>query len=234
MEILLTLSLLFLAYVLGSIPSGLIIVKVFSGKDIRQVESGRTGGTNAMRAAGYHAGLMTGALDMLKAALSVWLAQALFPASPWVHVFAGLAAILGHNYSIFLVERTSGGSFRLRGGAGGAPTVGAAFAFWPWSLFFVLPLSALVFYFVGYASLTTLTAPLIITLVFAYRAWIGASPWAYAAYGLLAELILLWALRPNIRRLLDGTERLVGYRARKKKQEADLDYSSSSSSSKKI
>jgi glycerol-3-phosphate acyltransferase PlsY len=216
MATLLTLFLLFLAYVLGSVPSGLIIVKVFSGKDLRQVESGRTGGTNAMRAAGYYAGILTGALDMLKAAVAVWLAQALFPANPWVHVFAGLAAILGHNYSIFLVERNPGGSLRLRGGAGGAPTVGAAFAFWPWSLLLVLPLSALVFYFVGYASVTTLTAPLIITLIFAYRAWTGASPWAYAAYGLLAELILLWALRPNIRRLFDGTERLVGYRARKK------------------
>ena len=216
MNILLTVFLLFLSYVLGSIPSGLIIVKLFSGKDIRDVESGRTGGTNAMRAAGYYAGVMTAILDMLKAAVAVWLAQALFPANPWIHVFAGLAAILGHNYSVFLAERKPDRSIRLRGGAGGAPTVGAAFAFWPWSLLFVLPLSALIFYFVGYASLTTLTAPLIITLVFAYRAWIGASPWAYAAYGLLAELILIWALRPNIRRLLDGTERRVGYRARKK------------------
>lgn len=219
MHILSILFLLFLSYVLGSIPSGLIIVKLFSGKDIRQVESGRTGGTNAMRAAGYYAGVMTGTLDLLKAAFAVWLAQALFPVNPWIHVFAGLLAILGHNYSIFMMERTPGRRVRLRGGAGGAPTVGAAFAFWPWSLLFVLPVSALVFFFIGYASLTTLTAPLIITLVFAYRAWIGASPWAYAVYGLLAELILLWALRPNIRRLLDGTERRVGYRARKKQSD---------------
>jgi glycerol-3-phosphate acyltransferase PlsY len=226
MEILLTVFLLFLSYVLGSIPSGLIIVKLFSGKDIRDVESGRTGGTNAMRAAGYYAGLMTGTLDMLKAAVAVWLAQALFPANPWIHVFAGLFAILGHNYSIFMIERTPGQRIRLRGGAGGAPTVGAAFGFWPWSLLFVLPVSGLVFYFIGYASLTTLTAPLIITLLFAYRAWIGASPWAYAAYGLLAELLLIWALRPNIRRLLNGNERLVGYRARKQKPGPSSDYSS--------
>ncbi|HLE15721.1 MAG TPA: glycerol-3-phosphate acyltransferase [Anaerolineales bacterium] len=233
MDVLQILFLIFLAYLLGSIPSGLIIVMLFSGKDIRRVESGRTGGTNAMRAAGYYAGVLTGILDLLKAAVAVWLAQALFPVNPWIHVFAALAAILGHNYSIFLLERGVEGRARFRGGAGGAPTVGAAFAMWPWSLLFVLPLSSLVFYFVGYASLTTISAPLIITLVFAYRAWIGASPWAYAAYGVLAEIILLWALRPNIRRLLNGTERLVGYRARKKKPESPADYSSSSSSSSK-
>jgi glycerol-3-phosphate acyltransferase PlsY len=208
--------LLFLAYVIGSIPSGLIVVKLFSGKDIRHVESGRTGGTNAMRAAGYYAGVLTAVLDLLKASAAVWLAMALFPANPWMHVFAALAAILGHNYSIFMMERGPGRRLKLRGGAGGAPTVGGAFALWPWSLVFILPLSLLVFYFVGYASVTTISVPLIITLVFAYRAWIGASPWAYAAYGILAELLLLWALRPNIRRLFNGTERLVGYRARKK------------------
>jgi glycerol-3-phosphate acyltransferase PlsY len=72
-DILLTLFLIFIAYVLGSIPSGLILVKLFSGKDIRQVESGRTGGTSAMRAPAIMPGILTGTLDMLKSSAAVWL-----------------------------------------------------------------------------------------------------------------------------------------------------------------
>ena len=54
-------------------------------------------------------------------------------------------------------------------------------------------------------------------VVFAYRGFIGASPWQYAVYGILAEIILIIALRPNIVRLFNGTERLVGWRAKRKK-----------------
>jgi len=60
---------------------------LISGKDIRAVESGRTGGTNAMRAAGFWAGIATALLDLLKATLAVWISRELLPALPWVHVF---------------------------------------------------------------------------------------------------------------------------------------------------
>jgi len=63
---------------------------------------------------------------------------------------------------------------------------------------------------------TTLSVGVISTLIFAYRAWIGVSPWQYALYGLIAEVILIWGLRPNIRRLISGNERLVGLRARRR------------------
>jgi glycerol-3-phosphate acyltransferase PlsY len=216
MQILVFLGVILLAYLLGSTPTGLIIVKLTTGKDIRAVESGRTGGTNVMRAAGFWAGLGTAILDMLKSAVAVWLAQAILPENPWAHVVAGTAAILGHNYSIFLAERDPRGRLRLRGGAGGAPAVGGAMGLWPPSILIVVPVGAIIFYFVGYASFTTLSVGVIITLIFAYRAWMGASPWEYVLYGALAEILLIWALRPNIRRLVSGTERLVGFRARKK------------------
>jgi glycerol-3-phosphate acyltransferase PlsY len=63
-----------------------------------------------------------------------------------------------------------------------------------------------------------MSVPLVAILVFAYRAWIGASPWQYILYGIGAEIILVIALRPNIKRLLNGTERLVGWRARRKQK----------------
>ncbi len=222
MSILLTIPVILLSYLLGSIPFGLLVVRLSTGKDLRNVESGRTGGTNAMRAAGWWAGIATAILDVLKSTATVWIVRAVFPlvglkVNPWVEILAPLAAILGHNYSIFLIEREANGRIRLRGGAGGAPTVGGALGLWPPSLFFILPISIPIFYFIGYASVTTMSLALIATLVFIYRAWIGASPWQYAVFGLVSEVMLVFALVPNIRRLINGTERLVGWRARHNK-----------------
>ncbi len=169
-----------------------------------------------MRAAGIWAGLGTAILDILKGAAVVWLARVLVPWNSWVHILAPLGAIVGHNYSAFLLGRDKHGHLRFSGGAGGAPTVGGAFGLWPASLLIIIPVGWLTFYFVGYASVTTMSVALITALIFAYRAWIGTSPWQYILYGILAELLLIWALRPNIKRLLNGNERLVGYRARKK------------------
>jgi len=83
MQLLIDIGLILLGYLLGSIPTGLIIVKLKTGKDIRTVESGRTGGTNALRAAGFWAGLATALLDVFKAVVAVWLAQWLSPAINW-------------------------------------------------------------------------------------------------------------------------------------------------------
>lgn len=201
------------AYLLGSIPFGLLIVRWRTGKDLRVVESGRTGGTNAMRAAGVSAGLLTAVLDILKGAVSVWLARAV-GAGDWICALAPVAAILGHNYSIFLVERRNG-RLHLRGGAGGAPSVGGAFGLWAPSLLIIIPLGALVWFGIGYASVTTMSVALIATIIFAVRALLGLGPWQYVIFGLIAEFLLVWALRPNIKRLRNGTERLHGWRARK-------------------
>lgn len=232
---------LILAYLLGSIPFGLLIVKIFTGRDIRAVASGRTGGTNAMRAAGPIAGVATAVLDCLKGAGAVWLASAIVPGTIWLKVFAPLMAVLGHNYSIFLTERDERGRLRLRGGAGGAPTVGGAAGIWLPSLLILLPLGAVLVFVVGYASVATMSVGVITAIIFAIRAQVLGEPWQYVAYGLLVEVLLLWALRPNIKRLIEGKERLVGLRARRKKPKSQppvqdssntgTNYSSSSSSS---
>ena len=208
---------LVICYLIGSIPSGLIVVKIANGKDIRNIESGRTGGTNALRAAGVIAGLATAGLDVLKGISSGWIAGWLLPGNVWLQIFSALFVILGHNYSAFLPERNEQGRFRLRGGAGGASALGGAIALWPMSCVIILPISVVIFLVVGYASVTTMSVALIATILFAYRAFIGVSPWVYVLYGVLAEALLVWALRPNIQRLVDGTERLVGLRANHKK-----------------
>lgn len=217
MSILLLISVLFLAYIIGSLPIGLLIVKIISGQDIREIQSGRTGGTNVMRAAGFWAGLATAALDIIKGASGVWIAQALVPGNHWLEVLAPIVSIIGHNYSVFLIERGEDGRLHLRGGAGGAPAAGGAMGLWPFTLLISVPVGAILLFGVGYASLATMSIPIVAIIIFAIRAGMGLSPWIYILYGVLAEILLLWALRPNIKRLLNGTERLVGWRAKHQK-----------------
>ena len=212
MQILMDIGIVLLAYVFGSIPFGLLIVKLKTGKDIREIESGRTGGTNAMRAAGFWAGLFTALMDILKGAVSVWVARAVSPGDYWLHVIAPIAAIIGHNYSIFLPERDENGKFvRLRGGAGGAPAVGGALGIWPPSFLIIFTLGALTFFSLGIASVTTMAVALFAIIIFAIRAAQGLMPWIYVLYGVFAEILLIWALRPNIQKLLAGQERVVKY-----------------------
>ena len=212
MQIVFDIGIILLAYIFGSIPFGLLIVKLKTGKDIRQVESGRTGGTNAMRAAGFWAGFGTAMLDILKGAVGVWVARWLTPDQTWVHVLAPIAAILGHNYSVFLIERDENGKIvRFRGGAGGAPSVGGAMGLWPGSILIILPLGMLTFFSIGIASITTMAVALFAIIVFAVRASQGLLPWAYVWYGVGAELLLIWALRPNLKKLFEGNERVVKY-----------------------
>lgn len=212
------LGLIFVSYFIGTIPFGYIVVKIKTGQDVRRIQSGRTGGTNAMRAAGFWAGFITALLDIAKGASSVWIARTVFPDNPWMHILAPLCVIIGHNYSIILAERDEQGRLRLGGGAGGAPCVGGSVGLW-WPMLFILPpLGFIILFGIGYASVTTMSMALLSTVIFAYRAYLGLSPWPYAVYGLVAFALLAWALRPNIRRLLSGTERVVGWRAKRLQQ----------------
>jgi glycerol-3-phosphate acyltransferase PlsY len=211
MQLLIGTGVVILGYILGSIPFGLLIVKMKTGKDIRTVESGRTGGTNAVRAAGLGAGLLTAFFDVLKGAVSVWVAQTLLPENPLIHILAPLAAILGHNYSLFLIRRDEDGRLRFHGGAGGAPALGGAMGLWLPIFPIVLAAGALIWFTIGIASLTTMAIGLVVTIVFAIYSAQGLLEPVNILYGVIAELFLIWALRPNIKKLLSGNERVVKF-----------------------
>jgi acyl phosphate:glycerol-3-phosphate acyltransferase len=162
MMILSSIVVILLAYFIGSIPFGVIIVKLSTGKDIRKVESGRTGGTNAMRAAGLWAGLATAILDVFKGIIAVLISHIIIPGNHvWLEVLAPFFSIIGHNYSVFLIERNENGWLRFRGGAGGATCLGGSIGLWFPSLIIIMPLSGLIYYFVGYASVTTMSIALL-------------------------------------------------------------------------
>jgi glycerol-3-phosphate acyltransferase PlsY len=205
------------AYILGSIPFGLVIVKLINGLDVRKIASGRTGGTNAMRAAGLLAGFLTAILDVIKGVAAPWLAKKVLPSYPWAAAIAGLLTILGHNYSIFLIERTEEGKIFLRGGAGGATTLGTSIGLWSKSWIIILPIATIVYVVIGYASVATISIALSSMLIFIYRAINGYGPWDNILLGAGALAMVLWALQPNINRLLNGNERVVGLRALIKK-----------------
>jgi glycerol-3-phosphate acyltransferase PlsY len=187
------------SYLLGSIPVGILIVRWFRGIDVRQVGSGRTGGTNVLRAAGWKAAVFTGLGDASKATLAVLVAR-------WLHgpslllALAGAAAVVGHNYSLFL---------GFRGGAGTGASIGGALALWPVSGLITVPTLLGVGMATGRASLGSITITLLLPLVFAVRAILGHGPWAYVVHGLATSAVTLWALRPNIKRLLEGNEHRV-------------------------
>ncbi len=225
MQLLLGVGAVLLGYILGSIPFGLLIVKVKTGKDIREVESGRTGGTNAARAAGLGAGLLTALTDILKGAVAVWIVKAFAPTNELLHILAPIGAILGHNYSLFLIERDENGKLKFSGGAGGAPALGGAVGLWLPMFPIAFGLGALIWFSIGIASLTTMAIGLVLIIIFALQASQGHLPSIYIWYGVVAELLLIWALRPNIKKLMTGNERVIGLslngwlRARKEAKE---------------
>lgn len=205
-------------YLVGAIPFGYLVVKWLKGNDIRTVGSGRTGGTNAVRAAGPVAGLLTGAGDIAKGVIAVWgagwLAAQLDLRMPEIaQALAGVMAVIGHNHSVFL---------SWGGGVGTGPNVGVAAGFWFPALVILAPLVPVLLVATGYASVTSLAIAALVPVLFAVRALVVKAPWEYAAYGVLAGTVVVWALRPNIARLKAGTERLVGPRAKaatKRKQQ---------------
>ncbi len=189
------------AYVVGSFPSGYVFARLW-GRDIRQEGSGRTGMSNVLRSVGVVPALLTIISDTTKGMIAVAIATVVV-GSPAAQALAGLAAVVGHDYSLF-----------LKGGGRGVATSLAAlasFALAPaavvWGAFLVVLLIS------EYASLASLSSALVMPL--ALGAWIvfdHGSPW-YIIYGIGACALIFFLHRDNIDRLRSGRERKVGDKA---------------------
>lgn len=191
-----------LAYLLGSFPAGFLLGRLW-GVNVLEWGSGRTGGTNVLRSAGVLPALITGAIDVGKGALAVWLAGQIAPETHQAitQILAGVAVILGHNYSIFL---------GFRGGAGVGTSLGAlSMIYWPAAVA-LLVLLLLIVAVTRYASLGSLIVTTLMPVILLALAVTGTLPLAYICYGLLAWVIIVYEHRPNIRRLIQGTERRIG------------------------
>jgi len=189
------------AYLLGSIPFGLLLVRLTTGKDVRKIGSGRIGGTNVLRAAGTLVALLAVLGDFGKGLAAVWLAR-VFVGVPIIEALAGLLAVIGHNYSVFI---------GFKGGAGTMTTIGGAVALWPWNGPIMIVVGIAIVAVTRYASVGSITLALLLPSTCALRAWLVGAPWAYLIHGLGTAALTLWALRPNIQRLRDGRERKMSF-----------------------
>lgn len=192
-----TIAFLVGAYLVGSIPFGVIVGRTFFGVDPRNVGSGNIGAANALRALGKTGAALVLAGDAVKGIVPTLVAHYTFGDRPAIIAAAGLATVIGHNWSIFL---------RFGGGKGVATGLGvlvvlslpAAGIFGGvWTICLVLT---------RYASLSSMIANAAVPLaLLSLRA-----PLAYVIYGVIAFVLVIWRHEQNIRRLLAGTEPRAG------------------------
>ena len=209
-------------YLLGSIPVGVWVCRIY-GVDIRTVGSGRTGSTNAWRAAGLKAAIPTLLGDALKGAVAIWVVSLLFrqffpePAAMTVaeaitrtttlhlaEAVAGGFAIVGHIWSIFM---------NFKGGAGGITGAATTMVLYPPVGGMVWIIGIFLFWWTRIASVATFAIGL---STFAIFLMLTMSPlvdwqifWPYVVYGVISLAAVLLALRPNREKLREGKERVV-------------------------
>jgi glycerol-3-phosphate acyltransferase PlsY len=199
------LAVIAIGYLLGSFPSGYVVGRL-RGIDVRQWGSGSLGGTNVLRSAGPWAAILAVLGDVAKGVLAISVARALV-GSPSAEVLAGLAVILGHDFTIFL---------NFSGGRGVATTLGALGALYlPASLILAL-LGLAVIAVSRYASLASLTIAAVMPFVMLYLVLFADKPVWYLVYGLAAGILIVVLHKGNIQRLLAGTERKIGEKGERK------------------
>ncbi len=205
------------SYLLGSIPFGLIISRRQARVDVRQVGSGKTGMTNVLRAAGKKAAAMVLILDLLKGAAAVTFAAYVFQleflvmggsAVLWLgrsaQTLAGLAAIAGHIWPIFL---------KFKGGRGVATFFGGLAALYPPAAIFGGEVLFIGAGLTKYMSLGSIAGAVGTYAILATLTITQGFPIEYLVYGLIGIIVIFVMHRDNIARLLSGRERKLGEKA---------------------
>jgi len=186
------------AYLLGSIPFGLLLTRLFGGGDVRKSGSGNIGATNVARVAGTLPGILTLLFDVAKGAAAVWLAGRVSNESATWMMIAALATLLGHCFPIWL---------KFRGGKGVATAAGAFLVLCPAALLGSVILFLLVVFFWRYVSLASISAaasmPLLIYILWAPQ---HAPPQIVTFGALAAAGIIIYKHDGNIQRLVQGEE----------------------------
>ena len=191
---------LLLGYLLGSLPSGFLAGKWCKGIDLRTIGSGSTGATNVLRNVGKGPALVVFLVDVAKGAAAVLIASALTqnnPLNDWIQVLAGLAALAGHIWPVWL---------GFKGGKAVATGLGLFLGLaWPVGLA-CFGMFMAVFSLSRIVSLASVVAALSLPLLMAA----GSGSNANLVVSLVAMLLVLWRHRSNIQRLINGTEPKVG------------------------
>jgi acyl phosphate:glycerol-3-phosphate acyltransferase len=187
------------AYLIGSVPFALLLARRWGAADLRRIGSGNLGAANVLRASGVKAGVLVAVLDITKGAVSVMLAQR-FTDHAAVPAAAGLAAIVGHIYPVWL---------RFRGGKGVATACGVFSVLTPFAIPPVLGIFVVAVWLTKYISLGSMLASVALPPI----AYATGSPAPAVAAALVASAIIVFRHRSNVVRLRTGTERRIGARA---------------------
>ncbi len=190
-----TAMILILSYFLGAIPNGLIFGKLIWKKDLRKFGSGNIGATNAWRTIGKSAGLLIFALDFLKGALAVVLAQHFIGTSAAM-ILAGLCAIIGHTFTIFL---------KFHGGKGVATGLGVIAMLMPKVTVIVFSVWLVIVCITRYVSLGSVVAAALVPIL----AFVFNDPKEFVLLGIVAAIFIIFRHKQNILRLMNGTENKV-------------------------
>ena len=193
----LTLLVVAVAYLVGSLPFSFLVARAFGVKDVRRVGSGNVGATNVLRSAGRAAGLLAFLLDAGKGAAATLLAARLAPSDAALPALAALLAVVGHMYPVWL---------RFQGGKGVATGLGAFAPLAPLAALAAVAGFAAVAWATRYVSLGSVAGALALVLL----AWLlgGSAPVVGSA--LVAAGLIVFRHRSNLRRVLGGTERRAG------------------------
>ena len=190
-----------LGYLLGSIPSGVLIGRLATGRDVRASGSGKSGFTNTLRAAGIGAALVVLAADTAKGALAV-VAGLLLVDDPWAAAAGGLCAVAGHNWPVFA---------GFRGGRGVATSLGAFGAMAPPAALAVAAFGLLLLAATRYVSVTSMASTAAGFVVLVALVLAGRLPEAYLLFAVGAAAAVELSHVENLRRLLAGTEPKLGH-----------------------
>lgn len=189
-----------LGYLLGSIPAGLIVGRVYRRIDIREFGSGRIGSTNTLRTLGPGAALVVLASDLAKGAVPVLIAR-LVSDEPYVQIAGGASAVVGHIWPLYV---------GFRGGRGVATAAGALCAMLPWMAPVLVVTGLVLLLPFRYVSLMSIGGAPVATAVVLAVVIHGDIDHAYAVYAAFATVLILVLHKDNIFRLLAGTEPKLG------------------------
>ena len=194
-----TVALMLVAYLAGSVPVGIVVARITGGPDPRTIGSGRTGGTNALRALGRKWAAVVVVGDLLKGALPVLLARVVTGGDPLTEVLCGGAAVAGAIWSIFV---------GFRSGRGVGTGVGTMLVIQPIAVLLAAPVFVLVIVLTRYVSLGSLlgSAAMLPAMLLVFMI-VPETPLPYVLYAAVGAAFIWLAHADNIDRLLHGTER---------------------------